>query len=300
MLQNKNILLDITKRKDNNRDPFYYFLVYKVQYEKNLNIEELKTLNHLLNTARELKKGDITSNSILITSRSGILSPWAEKAKQVIVNCGLNNSLSIEQIKLYQFNGKAAFKSASSNLDLVYDKMTQYCLTTKIDIQKYFEKEKLHIKSKRSEIIPLSKLNKYNKTMGLALSELEIIYLKKMYTKLKRSPKDIELMMFAQINSEHCRHKIFNSKIVLKNSKEDNSLFKLIKTTFKKTNKDVVSAYTDNCSIIKSNRVNFLHTDIVSKKYKYKKEDGLYIVKAETHNHPTAISPHAGAATGSG
>ena len=95
-----------------------------------------------------------------------------------------------------------------------------------------------------------------------------------MYTKLKRSPKDIELMMFAQINSEHCRHKIFNSKIVLKNSKEDNSLFKLIKKTFKKTNKDVVSAYTDNCSIIKSNRVNFLHTDMVSKKYKYKKEDG--------------------------
>jgi phosphoribosylformylglycinamidine synthase len=300
MLQNKNILLDITKRKDNIRDPFYYFLVYKVQYEKNLNIEELKTLNHLLNTARELNKGDITSNSILITSRSGILSPWAEKAKQVIVNCGLDDSLSIEQIKLYQFNGKAAFKSASSNLDLVYDKMTQYCLTTKIDIQKYFEKEKLHVKSKRSEIIPLSKLNKYNKTMGLALSELEIIYLKKMYTKLKRSPKDIELMMFAQINSEHCRHKIFNSKIVLKNSKEDASLFKLIKKTFKKTNKDVVSAYTDNCSIIKSNRVNFLHTDIVSKKYKYKKEDGLYIVKAETHNHPTAISPHAGAATGSG
>ena len=160
MLQNKNILLDITKRKDNNRDPFHYFLVYKVQYEKNLSIEELKTLSHLLNTARELNKGDITSNSILITSRSGILSPWAEKAKQVIINCGLNDSLSIEQIKLYQFNGKAAFKSASSNLDLVYDKMTEYCLTTKMDIQKYFEKEKLHIKSKRSEIIPLSKLNK--------------------------------------------------------------------------------------------------------------------------------------------
>ena len=300
MLQYKNILLDSIKRKDSAKDSFHYFLVYKIQYGKKLTPEELQTLSHLLNTTKELKKGDITNSSVLITSRSGILSPWAEKAKQVIVNCGLDNSLSIEQIKLYQFNGKAAFKHISSNLDLIYDKMTQYCFTTKPDIQKYFKKEKLSTKSKRSEIIPLTKLNKYNKTMGLALSELEILYLKKMYANLKRSPKDIELMMFAQINSEHCRHKIFNSKIITKDSKKDTSLFKLIKKTFKKKNKDVISAYTDNCSIIKSNRVNFLHTDLASKKYKYKKEDGLYIVKAETHNHPTAISPHAGAATGSG
>ena len=214
MLQNKNILLDITKRKDNAKDPFHYFLVYKVQYQKNLNTEESRILNHLLNITKELKKGDITNSSVLITSRSGILSPWAEKAKQVIINCGLNNSLSIEQIKLYQFNEKATFKDTSNNLDLIYDKMTQYCLTTKPDIQKYFKKEKLSTKSKRSKKM-LSKLNKYNKTMGLALSELEILYLKKMYTKLKRSPKDIELMMFAQVNSEHCRHKIFNGKFII-------------------------------------------------------------------------------------
>ena len=91
MLQNKNILLDITKRKDNAKDPFHYFLVYKVQYQKKLNTEESRILNHLLNTTRELKKGDITNSNILITSRSGILSPWAEKAKQVIINCGLND-----------------------------------------------------------------------------------------------------------------------------------------------------------------------------------------------------------------
>jgi phosphoribosylformylglycinamidine synthase len=107
-------------------------------------------------------------------------------------------------------------------------------------------------------------------------------------------------MMFAQINSEHCRHKIFNSQLNIDNSIKPLSLFKLIKRTYKKSNNDVVSAYTDNCSIIKSNKTKFLSSDISSKKYKYISESGLYIIKAETHNHPTAISPHAGAATGSG
>ena len=300
MLQYENILLDTTKRKNHAKDSFHYFFIYKIQYEKEITLEGLQTLNHLLNTTKVLKNSDITNTSILIAARSGNLSPWAEKAKEVIINCGFNTSFSIEQIKLYKFNGKLSFNEVGENLDLIYDKMTQYCLVTKPDIHEYFKKEISSKKGKRLETIPLSKITKYNKKMGLALSELEIDYLKEMYTKLKRSPRDIELMMFAQINSEHCRHKIFNSKINTNKSKKETSLFKLIKKTFKKKNTDVVSAYTDNCSIIKSNKMNSLYTDIVTKKYKYKKEDGLYIVKAETHNHPTAIAPHAGAATGSG
>ena len=300
MLQYENILLDTTKRKNHVKGSFHYFFIYKIQYDKEMTLVELQTLNDLLNTTKTLKNNDITNTSILIATRSGNLSPWAEKAKQVIINCGFNDSLNIEQIKLYQFNSKTSFNEIGKNLDLIYDKMTQYCFVTKSDIRKYFKKEILSKKGKRLEIIPLSRLSKYNKIMGLALSELEIDYLKKMYGKLKRLPRDIELMMFAQINSEHCRHKIFNSKINTMNSEEETSLFKLIKKTFKKKNTDVVSAYTDNCSIIKSNKVSFLYTDIVTKKYKYKKEEGLYIIKAETHNHPTAIAPHAGAATGSG
>ncbi|MBT3549212.1 MAG: phosphoribosylformylglycinamidine synthase [Gammaproteobacteria bacterium] len=300
MLQNTNILIDVTKRKGNTKDSFHYFLVYKIKYDKKISSSELETLNHLLNTSRVLRTNDIKSNSILITNRSGILSPWAEKAKQVINNCGYNNSLSIEQTKLYSFDSNIIFKQMSANLDTLYDKMTQNCFAKKNDIQKYLNNDKISKSDKKTETISLTQLNKYNIKMGLALSDLEILYLKKIYTKLKRPPKDIELMMFAQINSEHCRHKIFNSKIIEKNSKKNISLFALIKKTFKKRNKDVVSAYTDNCSIIKSNKINFLYTDYIKKKYRYKKEDGLYIVKAETHNHPTAIAPHAGAATGSG
>ena len=178
--------------------------------------------------------------------------------------------------------------------------MTQLMFTKRESIIDYLYKNIAKKKSSKLRYIPLKSIDKYNKSMGLALSNLEIEYLKKAYLKFKRNPTDVELMMFAQINSEHCRHKIFNSKLNVSVSGKSPSLFKLIKNTYKKNNTDIVSAYSDNCSIIKSKMTKFLFTDLHTKKYKYISEKGLYIIKAETHNHPTAISPHAGAATGSG
>ena len=136
--------------------------------------------------------------------------------------------------------------------------------------------------------IPIKKIIDTNKEMGLALSDLEIDYLIKIYTQLK-DPTDVELMMFSQINSEHCRHKIFNSDFTIDNKKQNKTLFQLIKDTFYKNNKDVISAYKDNSSIIKGNYINELFIDN-KRKYRNKKSDERYIIKAETHNHPTAIS----------
>ena len=277
-----------------------YQNIYKFLYKTALTGNQLKILKRLLRCNSQISEEDISKNSIVIGNRSSYKSPWSEKARQIILNCGFDDTLKIDRLRLYDITDKKHLTKVKANPDILFDKMTELLFLKKNDIIKYlFFNANLKKKSALSHI-SLRSITTYNKKMGLALSALEIEYLKKMYTKLKRSPTDVELMMFAQINSEHCRHKIFNSELNIDNSIEPLSLFKLIKRTYKKSNNDVVSAYTDNCSIIKSNKTKFLSSDNSSKKYKYISESGLYIIKAETHNHPTAISPHAGAATGSG
>ena len=277
-----------------------YQNIYKFTYKKTLSIIQIKTLKKLLSCNQQLQKHHISRSNILTASRSNYKSPWSEKAKQIISNCGFQDFLKIDHLRLYTIGNNKNFIDANSNKDILYDKMTQFIFTKKNEIIEYLFLNKNNTKQSKLRHIPLRLINKYNIKMGLALSDCEIDYLKKAYLKLHRDPSDVELMMFAQINSEHCRHKIFNSKLNINNSNKPLSLFKLIKNTYKKSNTDVVSAYTDNCSVIKSLKTKFLFSDISSRKYKYVKEDGLYIIKAETHNHPTAISPHAGAATGSG
>lgn len=275
------------------------FELYKILYPKKLSQNEIEQLSILLEAKININKVKISKNTILISSRSGNLSPWSEKAKQIIVSCNFSHKIEIEPILLFDFeNKKKIFNMVVDNKDNIFDKMTQLCLYTNNQIYKYLRTAKKLNKIKKTKNITASKINIFNIKMGLALSNEEILYLKEMYKKLKRDPNDIELMMFSQINSEHCRHKIFNSKLINKSFNQELSLFKLIKKTYKNNSKNIISAYKDNCSIINSNKINFLLTE--KNKYKYKKEKGLYIIKAETHNHPTAIAPYEGAATGSG
>ena len=176
--------------------------------------------------------------------------------------------------------------------------MTETQIVNRKAIEKYFDNE-VKPKKQKHITININNIKKYAEYMALALSTSEIVYLKNIYKKLKRNPTDVELMMFAQINSEHCRHKIFNSNYYIDKKKQTKTLFSHIKSTYKNTIKDIISAYTDNSSIIKGYKVLDLILD-VNKKYINKKNDEAYIIKAETHNHPTAISPYPGAATGSG
>ena len=138
-----------------------------------------------------------------------------------------------------------------------------------------------------------------NVELGLALAEDEIDYLVENFTKLGRNPHDIELYMFAQANSEHCRHKIFNADWIIDGKKQDKSLFKMIKNTFEKTPDFVLSAYKDNAAVMEGSKVGRFFAD-QDGQYRYHQEDAHILMKVETHNHPTAISPFPGAATGSG
>ena len=286
--------------KNTHNFPIKYQNIYKFSYKYTLSDIQKESLARLLGCDKQLEKHNISGNKILVVSRSGHKSPWSEKAKQIISNCGFNNTLRIDHVRLYNFTSTSQSKKIESNLGVLHDKMTQLIFTDNNEIINYLFSDDIKTKKSKLKHIPLTLIEKFNKKMGLALNDLEINYLKNKYSKLKRHPTDVELMMFAQINSEHCRHKIFNSKLKIKKFKKSVSLFELIKKTYKKKNTDVISAYSDNCSIIKSNKTKFLFADSSTGKYKYISEEGLYIIKAETHNHPTAISPHAGAATGSG
>ncbi|MDM8620343.1 phosphoribosylformylglycinamidine synthase, partial [Escherichia coli] len=139
-----------------------------------------------------------------------------------------------------------------------------------------------------------------NLRLGLALAEDEIDYLQDAFTKLGRNPNDIELYMFAQANSEHCRHKIFNADWVIDGEQQPKSLFKMIKNTFETTPDHVLSAYKDNAAVMEGSEVGRYFADHETGRYDFHQEPAHILMKVETHNHPTAISPWPGAATGSG
>ena len=143
-------------------------------------------------------------------------------------------------------------------------------------------------------------LVKADKELGLALSQQEISYLVEVFTKLNRNPTDVEIYMFAQANSEHCRHKIFNSSWEIDGEIQNQSLFSMIKNTYEKNNTGVLSAYKDNASVIKGNKGGRFFPSSNNNKYEYYNEDVNILMKVETHNHPTAIAPFEGSATGSG
>ena len=187
-----------------------YQNIYKFSYKTSLTSNQLKTLMKLLRCSRQLTEEGISENSIVIGNRSSYKSPWSEKARQIILNCGFDDTLKIDHLRLYNIADKKQLDKVKAHPDILFDKMTELLFLKKIDIINYlFLNENIKKKSALNHI-SLQSIAKYNKKMGLALSSLEIEYLKKMYTKLKRSPTDVELMMFAQINSEHCRNKIFN------------------------------------------------------------------------------------------
>ncbi len=184
----------------------------------------------------------------------------------------------------------------------LYDRMTESICFNKKSLNNLF----LTNTSKEQKIINLLKLGKnelikYNIELGLALANDEISYLYDNYIKLNRNPTDVELMMFAQANSEHCRHKIFNADWIIDNNKKDHSLFSMIKNTYRvNKGEGVLSAYTDNAAVIEGNVSARFYPNNDNFKYSYIKEPIHYLLKVETHNHPTAIAPYPGAATGSG
>ena len=273
-------------------------------FDQALDEQQQQSALQLLNDGAsfELRQAASDEVQILVTPRVGTISPWSSKATDIFANC--NTPVHrLERGVLFTLKGIA---DVSNELkQVLHDRMTESVFNHIDDAAALFvETEPKPLNS--IDILGEGKaaLVKANSEFGFALSDEEIDYLTEAFIKIGRNPHDIELMMFAQANSEHCRHKIFGSEWTIDGEVQPLSLFQMIKNTYKESPTDVLSAYKDNASVI----VGFDTQRFYPKKdaatghyvYKYKSQAAHILMKVETHNHPTAIAPFAGAATGSG
>ena len=273
-------------------------------FDQALDEQQQQSALQLLNdgTSFELRQAASDEVQILVTPRVGTISPWSSKATDIFANC--NTPVHrLERGVLFTLKGIA---DVSNELkQVLHDRMTESVFNHIDDAAALFvETEPKPLNSIDILGEGKSALVKANSEFGFALSDEEIDYLTEAFIKIGRNPHDIELMMFAQANSEHCRHKIFGSEWTIDGEVQPLSLFQMIKNTYKESPTDVLSAYKDNASVI----VGFDTQRFYPKKdaatghyvYKYKSQAAHILMKVETHNHPTAIAPFAGAATGSG
>ncbi|MCC6415653.1 MAG: phosphoribosylformylglycinamidine synthase [Opitutaceae bacterium] len=247
----------------------------------------------------------------VVAPRPGTISPWSSKATDIAHICGLLNVKRIERVVAYTLTlDNAALPKPLSTLSAaqlqairaaLHDRMTQTVFNAIDGCAALFR----HESPKPMTSVPVlaqgrAALETANLELGLALAEDEIDYLVAAFTKLGRDPNDIELMMFAQANSEHCRHKIFNASWEIDGVAQDKSLFAMIRNTYQLHSDGILSAYKDNAAVITGTRGGRFFVDPRTGDYAAHDEPIHILCKVETHNHPTAISPFPGAATGSG
>ncbi|MFA6921811.1 MAG: phosphoribosylformylglycinamidine synthase, partial [Gallionella sp.] len=245
---------------------------------------------------------------VLVVPRLGTISPWSTKATDIAQHCGVTCVERIERGVIYYFDRLSDAQRAAV-LPLLHDRMTESVLAIpstglRTGLDDAAAKIFRHGSPQPLATVDILQggcdaLNAANREMGLALSIDEIEYLVENFKKLERNPTDVELMMFAQANSEHCRHKIFNADWVIDGEVQDMSLFGMIRNTHKVSPEGTVVAYSDNSSVIEGASVERFYPR-AGGAYEFSEEMTHTLMKVETHNHPTAIAPFAGAATGSG
>ena len=273
-----------------------------------LSVEQQARLEQVLTYGPQLPAEDPSGEFFLVLPRIGTISPWASRATDIVQHCGLPEVQRVERGVAYYVqtvNGQAMTPAERQLLlPLIHDRMTEGVFAHLQDAEQLYHSDSPKPLS-RVDLLQGGKaaLEKANADMGLALSPDEVDYLFDNFTKIQRNPTDVELMMFAQANSEHCRHKIFNADWVIDGEAQDLSLFAMIRNTHKLNPGKTVVAYSDNSSIVagqapgtKTKRF-YPSADGA---YRFVEEEMHYLMKVETHNHPTAISPFAGAATGAG
>jgi phosphoribosylformylglycinamidine synthase len=266
-----------------------------------LNADERAKLATLLEEkAASVEAGEL----FLVAPRIGTISPWSSKATDIALNCDLDAIERIERVIAFHVvvkNNRALTVDEKKIVAaLLHDRMTDSVLTGFEAAGELFR----HFVPKPLATVDMQKggknaLVEANGSLGLALSDDEIDYLLDVFTKAGRNPTDVELMMFAQANSEHCRHKIFNASWVIDGEAKDKTLFGMIRETHAAHPQGTVMAYADNSSIIEGATIQRFYPD-ADRGYSYKEELTHILTKVETHNHPTAISPFPGASTGSG
>ncbi|WP_050871784.1 phosphoribosylformylglycinamidine synthase [Comamonas testosteroni] len=261
-------------------------------------------------------KGSAEGLAFIVTPRLGTISPWASKATDIARNCGLN-VFRVERMTEYRVDMKSGLLGGKPELSteqtaqvaaLLHDRMTESVFATRAEAEQLFTT----LAAQPMEFVDVlgggrAALETANKQWGLALAEDEIEYLVNAFNDLKRNPTDVELMMFAQANSEHCRHKIFNAKFTIDGVEQEKSLFGMIRNTEACSPQHTVVAYADNASIMEGHEVERFvakfdaKADAISApSYQKQAATNHVLMKVETHNHPTAISPFPGASTGNG
>ena len=270
--------------------------VYLVSLRAPLSNSDRHKLANILGSDRPY---DAVTGEVLIAPRPGTISPWSTKATDILHNCRLGRISRIERGIAYRFVAAGPLVAADLEplLPLLHDRMTEAAVG---DMEALFS---------RVEPQPLQRiavlangrpaLEDANGDMGLALSDDEIDYFHDVYEKLRRDPTDVELMMFSVVNSEHCRHKIFNADWIIDEDRKERSLFDMIRNTHRQHPEGSVKAYSDNSGIIQGFDARVLRP-LKGWSYTYQSKPIHILIKVETHNHPTAISPYPGASTGVG
>jgi phosphoribosylformylglycinamidine synthase len=236
----------------------------------------------------------------LVVPRPGTISPWSSKATDIAKNSGLTNVNRIERGTAYYVHCSSALKRPAIAA-ILHDRMTETVLGS------INEAAVLFVEAAPKPLITINvlkegadSLKKVSKALGMALAEDEVEYLSHAYKQLKRNPTDAELMTFAQVNSEHCRHKIFNANWVVDGKDQPKSLFQMIKNTNEKAGDNVLSAYSDNAAVLRGPDAAWFFPINKDKVYHSTIEPANLVIKVETHNHPVAVEPFSGAATGVG
>jgi phosphoribosylformylglycinamidine synthase len=288
--------------------------VHWVALDQALPAGELDKLSALL-TYGDAYTGPTEGDLIVVAPRLGTVSPWASKATDIAHNCGLAIR-RVERVTEYRITVKAgvigalmggakplAEQDLQASAGLLHDRMTESVLLARDEARHLFD-EQAGQPMAHVDVLGRGRaaLDEANVTFGLALSEDEIEYLVAAFTGLKRNPTDVELMMFAQANSEHCRHKIFNAEFTIDGEAQPLSMFGMIRNTEKLNSQHTVIAYSDNASVMEGHLIErWMPAGYTNApQYAAREELAHVLMKVETHNHPTAISPYPGASTGSG
>lgn len=268
-----------------------------------LSEDQQQILERILRYGPKAEVQEPSGQLFLVVPRPGTISPWSSKATDIAHNCGLECIKRLERGIAYYVQSASPLSDADQQViaDQLFDRMVEAVLTSIDAAADLFVEEQPKplttvdiLTGKRDALV------KANVDLGLALADDEIDYLVESFTDLQRNPTDVELMMFAQANSEHCRHKIFNASWDIDGEAQDKSLFAMIRNTNELGGENVLSAYKDNAAVMVGSKAGRFFPKPDGKEYSYNQEDIQILMKVETHNHPTAIAPHPGAATGSG
>ncbi len=271
--------------------------------DQSLSDQQTETLHQLLTYGPSRRAVEHKGQLILVLPRFGTISPWSTKATDIVHNAGLPIIRRVERgIAWYVQSDTILSDDELGKLaGSLHDPMTESVVFSFAEVDDIFVE---HLPQPLVEVELLQggrqALSDANQAMGLALSDDEIDYLAEQYTRINKNPTDVELMMFAQVNSEHCRHKIFNADWLIDGQQQEHSLFRMIRETHKQNPDGTLVAYSDNSSVLEGSVTERFFPDAQTKEYGGHEEPIHILCKVETHNHPTAISPYPGAATGSG